>query len=142
MKSTTLALVLLVSLLLPLVGCGDRAPEGPIDTVIAVIENLDIPEPQVMIEARIVEASTEFSRNIGLQWQIEAGIQGDSPRAGIGPQRGFDRFEGTHGFKPDINFPFQGDPPPPPAAPLFKTLISENFWDFFKKNGMNIVRFT
>jgi type IV pilus assembly protein PilQ len=39
-----------------------------INTVIAVIENLDIPEPQVMIEARIIETTKRFSRTLGVQW--------------------------------------------------------------------------
>jgi type IV pilus assembly protein PilQ len=39
-------------------------------TVIAVIENLDIPEPQVMIEARIVETTKRFSRSLGIQWDF------------------------------------------------------------------------
>jgi type IV pilus assembly protein PilQ len=39
-----------------------------INTVIAVIENLDIPEPQVMIEARIIETTKRFSRSLGVQW--------------------------------------------------------------------------
>lgn len=38
------------------------------DTVIAVIENLDIPEPQVMIEARIVETRKNFTRTLGISW--------------------------------------------------------------------------
>jgi type IV pilus assembly protein PilQ len=92
-----------------------------------IIRALDRVTPQVVIEARIVEASTEFSRNIGLQWQIEAGIQGDSPRAGIGPQRGFDRFEGTHGYKTDINFPFQGDTPPAVAGFNFTKIAGSPF---------------
>lgn len=39
-----------------------------IDTVIAVIENLDIPEPLVMIEARIVETRKNFTRTLGIEW--------------------------------------------------------------------------
>lgn len=39
-----------------------------IDTVIAVIENLDIPEPLVMIEARIVETRKNFTRTLGIDW--------------------------------------------------------------------------
>jgi len=39
-----------------------------IDTVIAVIETLDIPEPQVMIEARIIETTKRFRRTLGIQW--------------------------------------------------------------------------
>ena len=40
------------------------------DTVIAVIENLDIPEPQVMIEARIVETRKNFTRTLGINWSF------------------------------------------------------------------------
>ncbi len=39
-----------------------------IDTVVAVIENLDIPEPQVTIEARIIETTKRFSRTLGINW--------------------------------------------------------------------------
>lgn len=39
-----------------------------VDTVLAVIENLDAPEPQVTIEARIIEATKSFSRTLGIQW--------------------------------------------------------------------------
>ncbi len=39
-----------------------------LDTVIAVIENLDTPEPQVMIEARIIETTKRFSRSLGIDW--------------------------------------------------------------------------
>lgn len=43
-----------------------------IDTVIAVIETLDIPEPQVMIEARIIETTKRFSRTLGINWGFDA----------------------------------------------------------------------
>ena len=42
-----------------------------IDTVIAVIETLDIPEPQVMIEARIIETTKRFSRTLGINWGFD-----------------------------------------------------------------------
>ncbi len=41
-----------------------------LDTVIQVIENLDIPEKQVMIEARIVETTRNFSRSLGIDWSF------------------------------------------------------------------------
>jgi type IV pilus assembly protein PilQ len=41
------------------------------NTVIAIIENLDIPEPQVMIEARIIETTKRFSRSLGIQWGFD-----------------------------------------------------------------------
>jgi type IV pilus assembly protein PilQ len=42
-----------------------------IDTVIAVIENLDTPEPQVMIEARIIETTKRFTRTLGIAWGFD-----------------------------------------------------------------------
>lgn len=39
-----------------------------IDTVLAVIDNLDVPEPQVTIESRVVEANKAFSRTLGIAW--------------------------------------------------------------------------
>ncbi len=38
------------------------------DDIVALIKLLDKPIPQVMIEARIVEATLSFSREIGVQW--------------------------------------------------------------------------
>jgi type IV pilus assembly protein PilQ len=40
------------------------------DTVISVIETLDTPEPQVMIEARIIETTKRFSRSLGIAWDF------------------------------------------------------------------------
>lgn len=36
----------------------------------ALLKNLDIPERQVLIEARIVEATSTFTRDLGVQWGI------------------------------------------------------------------------
>ena len=36
----------------------------------ALLESLDVPEKQVMIEARIVEASATFARDIGVKWNF------------------------------------------------------------------------
>jgi len=33
-----------------------------------IVKDLDIPTKQIMIEARIVDASTDFSRDLGVQW--------------------------------------------------------------------------
>jgi type IV pilus assembly protein PilQ len=38
------------------------------DTVVSVIDRLDTPEPQVMIEARIIETTKRFSRDFGISW--------------------------------------------------------------------------
>jgi len=40
------------------------------DTVLAVIENLDVPEPQVMIEARIIETTKRFNQTLGIEWDF------------------------------------------------------------------------
>lgn len=39
-----------------------------VDEVVNLVKLLDKPTPQVMIEARIVEATTSFTRDIGVQW--------------------------------------------------------------------------
>jgi type IV pilus assembly protein PilQ len=45
-----------------------REVPSNIDTVLAVIENLDEPEAQVTIEARVIEATKTFARNLGIEW--------------------------------------------------------------------------
>ncbi|MBU0734288.1 MAG: type IV pilus secretin PilQ, partial [Proteobacteria bacterium] len=40
-----------------------------VDKVKELIAKLDVPEKQVMIEARVVEATTDFNRDLGIQWQ-------------------------------------------------------------------------
>ncbi|MEA2603929.1 MAG: type pilus assembly protein PilQ [Acidobacteriota bacterium] len=42
------------------------------DAVLSVIDLLDAPEPQVMIEARIVETTKRFSRDLGIRWGFNA----------------------------------------------------------------------
>lgn len=41
------------------------------DTVLAIVENLDEPEPQVVIEARIIETTKRFSRSLGVAWGFD-----------------------------------------------------------------------
>ncbi len=43
-----------------------------VDGLLALIESLDTPVPQVMIEARIVETTRDFSRALGLTWGFSA----------------------------------------------------------------------
>jgi type IV pilus assembly protein PilQ len=62
-----------------------------IPSVVAEIRNLvallDTPERQVMIEARIVEANSTFTRNLGVSWGItyndDGGGSGDLSRAAV-----------------------------------------------------------
>jgi type IV pilus assembly protein PilQ len=39
-----------------------------VDEVLLLIKQLDKPTPQIMIEARIVEAALNFNRSLGIQW--------------------------------------------------------------------------
>jgi type IV pilus assembly protein PilQ len=41
------------------------------DSVISVVDLLDSPEPQVMIEARIIETTKRFNREIGIAWGFD-----------------------------------------------------------------------
>jgi len=45
---------------------------GNMDTVLAIIDALDTAEPQVLIEARIVETTKSFTRTLGIQWDFGA----------------------------------------------------------------------
>lgn len=70
-----------------------------------LVEKLDKVTPQVLIEARIVEASINFSRNIGIYWSANAGIGNYDTDAGYGPQRGYDVLGGTYGYDMSVNLP-------------------------------------
>lgn len=41
------------------------------DTIVSVIDRLDTPEPQVMIEARIIETTKRFTREFGIAWGFD-----------------------------------------------------------------------
>ena len=88
-----------------------------------IVKKLDRVTPQVIIEARIVEASTNFSREIGTSWGsgigvqpvnlIGGGVAWSAPsiddRVGVGPQNNFSSFGGTYGVNTAINFPTTSD---------------------------------
>ena len=57
--------------------------QANIDDAMALIKKLDAPTPQVLIEARIVEAATTFARDLGIQWGLEAGTEGGKRSAAI-----------------------------------------------------------
>jgi len=70
-----------------------------------IVEKLDRVTPQVLIEAKIVEANTNFSKQIGVSWGAEGGIQDGTSNAGVGPQRGYDVLGGTYGYGMAVNLP-------------------------------------
>jgi len=41
-----------------------------LDDMEMLLKNLDLPEKQVMIEARIIEASTSFTKSLGIHWGL------------------------------------------------------------------------
>lgn len=58
--------------------------EPSIEKMIALLKALDIPEKQVMIEARIVEATSSFTRDLGIQWGIHTRGEDVDVDAGFG----------------------------------------------------------
>jgi len=51
-----------------------------IESVKGFLESIDVRDAQVLIEARIVEASRDFSRNLGIQW----GVTSNGTRVNLG----------------------------------------------------------
>jgi len=86
-----------------------------------IVKKLDRVTPQVIIEARIVEASTNFSRDIGVSWGSGVGVQPTSLISGtygtvtsIDDQVGTSASSntslgGTYGVNTAINFPASSD---------------------------------
>ncbi|MDD2389562.1 MAG: type IV pilus secretin PilQ [Desulfobacterales bacterium] len=70
-----------------------------------IVNHLDMVTPQVMIEARIVEASSDIAKEIGTSWSADGGIENTADNAGLGPQRGFDTLGGTYGWNLAMNLP-------------------------------------
>lgn len=48
-----------------------------IDSAVNLVKRLDTPIPQVLIEARIVEATSSFARDLGVQWGVDYQTGGD-----------------------------------------------------------------
>lgn len=86
-----------------------------------IVKKLDRVTPQVIIEARIVEASTNFSRDIGVSWGSGIGVQPTSLIDGTyGTVTSIDdqvgtaaasntSLGGTYGVNTAINFPASSD---------------------------------
>jgi type IV pilus secretin PilQ/predicted competence protein len=63
-----------------------------INKLTKLIETLDIPQPQVEIEARIVSATRDFARDIGIQFGF---VQGNLQRVTVGGPNTFGTIGGT-----------------------------------------------
>lgn len=82
-----------------------------VDKVKQLIGKLDIAEKQVMIEARIVEATTKFTRDLGIQWQSldgdQAGIRREWYNAGASfDGEGVFSTNAPGGWSPNIGLAF------------------------------------
>ncbi len=73
-----------------------------------IIKKLDRVTPQVLIEAKVVEATSTFSKALGSEWGTSGGISNSSSAAGIGPQKGYDLLGGTYGYDISVNHPPSG----------------------------------
>jgi type IV pilus assembly protein PilQ len=67
----------------------------------SIIARIDKITPQVVIEARIVEASDDFERNLGAEWQGNTGGVNQSPYATV--QK--DVLGGRYGYNVSLNTP-------------------------------------
>ena len=96
-----------------------------------LIGKLDRVTPQVLIEGRVVEATTNFTKEIGTSWQAGIGVQQTgtgteqtpessainiggatdevtttvNDRVGVGPQKGYNELGGTYGYNMAVDFP-------------------------------------
>ncbi len=82
-----------------------------IDKAKEIVEMLDRVTPQVLIEARIVEANVNFSKSFGTDWNMSGGLTNDTEASGaiadqgVGPQRGYNVLGGTYGWDMAMNLP-------------------------------------
>lgn len=65
-----------------------------VDKVKELVRKLDVPEKQVLIEARIVEATTGFTRDLGIEWKSLDGTRPGVERKWFNSD-GTTRFDGT-----------------------------------------------
>jgi len=84
-----------------------------------IVQKLDLVTPQVVIEAKIVEASTDFSRELGVNWNASIGTPLDSPDVGTD--------DGTALLSPAVNFP------------LTNTNVGSIGFNFTKLTGTNVI---
>ena len=91
---------------------------GQLDDVEDLVRNLDTQTPQVLIESRIVEASSSYSRDIGIQW---GGAAVMSSATGNPTGLRFPSDIGVAGGVPVDNAPTQG------LSPFNGTVNNPNF---------------
>jgi type IV pilus assembly protein PilQ len=84
-----------------------------------IVQKLDRVTPQVVIEAKIIEAATDFTRELGVNWSASIGTPLDSPDVGTD--------NGTALLSPAVNFP------------LTDTNVGSLGFNFTKLTGTNVI---
>jgi type IV pilus assembly protein PilQ len=51
-----------------------KETRGTLDKMVQLLKQLDLPTPQVLIEARLVEAQRNFAQSLGIEWGFAANI--------------------------------------------------------------------
>jgi type IV pilus assembly protein PilQ len=85
-----------------------KAMRSDLEQLLTLIEKLDRPTRQILIEARIVEATRETARNLGIQWGglAEEGVwvyPGSNSSGVVGTSLSDNGIDPTSGFA--VNFP-------------------------------------
>jgi type IV pilus assembly protein PilQ len=91
---------------------------GNLNQVEELVRALDTQTPQVLIEARIVEAQSQFARDFGIQWGGGADI---NPANGVDTGLAFPHSIGVFGAADDAQAPSDG------LSPDQNTVTSPNF---------------
>ncbi len=95
-----------------------RDVSGNLNQIEELVRALDTQTPQVLIEARIVEASSRFSRELGIQW---GGGSELSQRTGVDTGLAFPNSVGIFGAADDAAAPSDG------LSPTENSVTSPNF---------------
>ena len=100
-----------------------------------LINAIDIPIRQVMIEARIVTANTDFLRDLGVQWNYSEDHNIDDDKIGIGSGGQDSFFLDGDGNGPDVSAPQSFHDPllvdlglSNPAGSVAYAILKDNFY--------------
>ena len=106
-----------------------KGPERDLDYIEELIKSIDQPISQVMIEARIVEANANFTRDMGIRWGGTVAF-GDAQAPFAGTVRGGSAGAiGNNENNYAVNLPFSTGQPPLEAwgSPLPQPILTSMF---------------
>jgi type IV pilus assembly protein PilQ len=95
-----------------------RDVEGNLNQIEELVHSLDTQTPQVLVEARIVEATSRYLRDVGIQWGGDAAF---SPATGNPTGVAFPAAVGLAGGATDSQTPTAG------LSPFDRTVANPNF---------------